>query len=215
MCSIKREELADLFRSIGMIMLEKKDVLCEMDSKVGDGDLGLTMSKGFGELPDIINNIEEEDIGKAIIKGGMKLSSIIPSTMGFLMSSGLMNGGKKIIGKSEIGAQEYSDFLIGFMEGIIKRGNCAEGDRTILDAIAPAARVAERSVSQEKPLTIVSNEAWLAAQKGAESTKYMLPKFGKAAVHKEACKGVVDQGACAGVYFIQGINNYIQCKAKH
>ena len=54
---------------------DKRDELCDMDAKMGDGDLGLTMDKGYGALPDLIReNAEPGDIGKTLMKAGMKMS---------------------------------------------------------------------------------------------------------------------------------------------
>ena len=77
------DQIPDLFASVGNLFIEKKEELCEMDARLGDGDLGLTMSKGYGSLPDIMR--EEAtgaagDIGKLLMKSGMKMSSLVPST---------------------------------------------------------------------------------------------------------------------------------------
>ena len=61
------EQVPDLFDSVGSLFMEKKDELCDMDAKLGDGDLGLTMSKGYSALPGLMR--EEAagaggDIGK-------------------------------------------------------------------------------------------------------------------------------------------------------
>lgn len=86
MMNITFDEIPALFTSVGEMFAEKKDELCRMDAKLGDGDLGLTMSKGFVELPQILEQNKEEaqgDIGKLLMKASMKLSSAIPSTMVF------------------------------------------------------------------------------------------------------------------------------------
>lgn len=94
-------ELPELFQGAADIFGEKKEELCEMDARMGDGDLGLTMQKGFGALPQLIRDNEAEgDIGKTLMKAGMKMAALVPSTMGTLMSSGIMEGGKAI-GKKE------------------------------------------------------------------------------------------------------------------
>lgn len=210
MQKITREQLPDMFEAIGSKMADKSEELCAMDARLGDGDLGLTMKKGFGALPDIIRGIDDPDIGRTVMKAGMKMSSIIPSTMGFLMSSGLMTGGKAIAGADVIDGEAYSRFLRGYANGIIKRGKCAEGDRTILDAIAPAASAAEKYILDNPgaPVDAVARAASEAADKGAEATKDMEPKFGKAAVHKKDAAGVRDQGACAGAYLVEAIKEY-------
>ena len=64
-------ELPDLFQGAADIFGEKKEELCEMDARMGDGDLGLTMQKGFGALPQLIRDNEAEgDIGKTLMKIG-------------------------------------------------------------------------------------------------------------------------------------------------
>ena len=209
---IKRENLVPMLQKIADMMAEKKDELGELDSKLGDGDLGLTMSKGYGALPEIAASLEEPDLGKAIAKAGMKMSSIVPSTMGFLMSSGLMTGGKAISGKSSMDAAAYPVFLRGFADGIIKRGKCAPGDRTILDALDGAAAASEKLLSENPGASLLeaARAAEQGAENGAEATKEMEPKFGKAAVHKAAAKGIVDQGALAGLYVVRALREFIE-----
>ena len=189
------EQIPDLFASVGDLFIEKKEELCEMDARLGDGDLGLTMSKGYGSLPDIMRQEADGaagDAGKLLMKSGMKMSSLVPSTMGFLMSTGIMEGGKALKGKTEIDAAGLAAYLTGFAAGVQKRGKCEPGQRTIYDSILPAAQAADK-----------------AAKAGVEATKDMVPVFGKAAVHAAQCVGVEDQGAVAGYYKILGLNNYI------
>ena len=83
MTSITCEQLPALFQGVAAIFAEKKEELCNMDAQMGDGDLGLTMDKGYGALPALLQeNMEAGDIGKTLMKGGMKMSSLVPSTMG-------------------------------------------------------------------------------------------------------------------------------------
>ena len=204
---IRNEQLPELFEAIAAIMNENADHLCEMDAFMGDGDLGLTMKKGFSALPGILRETDETDLGKRLMQAGMKMTSVVPSTMGTLMGSGIMAGGKKLAGRESMDAQGLALFLSGYAEGIVKRGKCQEGDRTVLDAIAPAARAAEAHAGES--LQVAAAAALKAAEDGVEATKDMLPKFGKAAVHAAKAKGVPDQGATAGMLVVKGICHYI------
>ncbi|MBQ6595148.1 MAG: dihydroxyacetone kinase subunit L [Clostridia bacterium] len=209
--SIRLEQLPELFASVADIMAEKADELCEMDARMGDGDLGLTMKKGFGALPEILTAIEEADMGKKLAKAGMKMSSVVPSTMGTLMSSGIMSGGKALTGAEAIDAAGYLSFLDGFCAGLEKRGKCQRGDRTVLDAVGAAADAVRAALQADSGLTLAAAAecALEGAKAGVESTRTMEPKFGKAAVHKAAAQGERDQGACAGMYMIEGYRNYM------
>ena len=207
------EQLPELFEGVAAIFTEKKDELCDMDAKMGDGDLGLTMHKGYSALPDLIReNAEPGDIGKTLMKSGMKMASVVPSTMGTLMSSGVMEGGKALKGKSEIGPAELATYLTAFAAGIQKRGKCQLGDRTILDAVDAGAKKAAAAVEAgAADLETVINAAVEGATEGVEATKNMTPKFGKAAVFAAKAIGTPDQGAVAGRYMIMGLQSYI-CK---
>ncbi len=210
------EQLPELFASVGELFIEKKDELCEMDARLGDGDLGLTMSKGYGSLPDLMRAEMEGaggDIGKLLMKAGMKMSSLVPSTMGFLMSTGVMEGGKALKGKTELGGADLASYLVGFAAGVQKRGKCQTGQRTIYDSVFPAAQAAKAAAEANSEISLaeVIQVALDAAKEGVEATKDMVPVFGKAAVHAAQCVGVADQGAVAGYYKILGLSQYI-CK---
>lgn len=212
MDKITFDQIPDLFASVGELFVEKKDELCDMDAKLGDGDLGLTMSKGYAALPDLMRAEAPGaagDIGKLLMKAGMKMSSLIPSTMGFLMSTGVMEGGKALKGVSELDGKGLADYLTGFAAGIQKRGKCQAGQRTIYDAILPAAEAAAKAAGEGAGLEAVATAALEAAKAGMEATKDMVPVFGKAAVHAAQSAGVPDQGAVAGYYKVMGLKNYI------
>ena len=207
MMEIRIEDLKALFTAVAENMAAHAEELGEMDAKMGDGDLGLTMRKGFGALPEIIDAIEEPDLGKKLAKAGMKMTSVVPSTMGTLMGSGLMSGGKAIAGAEKLDAAGLLTFLNGFGEGIAKRGKCARGDRTVLDAICGAVDALQETGAQTLPEA--AEAALSGAHAGVEATRAMEPKYGKAAVHKAAAVGERDQGACAAMFMIEGIRNYI------
>ena len=214
MDKITFDQLPDLFASVGELFVAKKEELCDMDAKLGDGDLGLTMSKGYAALPDLMRAEAAGaggDIGKLLMKAGMKMSSLVPSTMGFLMSTGVMEGGKALKGKTELDGAGLAAYLTGFAAGVQKRGKCQAGQRTIYDAVLPAAEAAAAVAAADPAasLNAVIAAAVQAAEKGVEATKDMVPVFGKAAVHAAQCVGVPDQGAVAGYYKMLGLSNYI------
>lgn len=123
------------------------------------------------------------------------------------MASGLLEAGKKLREKTELDGFALAVFLDGFAAGIQKRGKCQAGQRTIFDAIQPAATAA--SNADKTDLQQVIRAAANAAAAGVESTKHMRPVFRKAAVHAAQADGVADQGAVAGYYLLVGMQNYI------
>ncbi|MDO4633255.1 MAG: dihydroxyacetone kinase subunit L [Eubacteriales bacterium] len=209
MDKVTYEQLPELFTAIAHQFEENEELLCEMDSKMGDGDLGLTMRKGFCALPEVLRTMDEADFAKKIRKAGMEMTDIVPSTMGMLMGTGVSFGGKNLAGKTELDAEGVALLLEGYAAGIIKRGKCARGERTVLDSIGSAADAARAAADAGKSLEEVCRAALEGADAGVEATKEMLPKYGKAAVHKNVALGVADQGALAGALFVRGLTEFI------
>lgn len=210
MTEIKVNNWTAVMDAVAQVMTENADHLCEMDARMGDGDLGLTMKKGYCALPEIYAGMEETDMGKRLSKSGLKMSTVVPSTMGTLMSSGWMEGGKRLVGKEAVDAAAFAVFLRGFADGIVKRGKCAPGDRTVLDAVLPAAEAAEQAAATGNDLIATARAALEGAKQGLVATKNMPPKYGKAAVFAAKALGTEDQGATAGMLLIQGLYNGLQ-----
>lgn len=210
MTEIKVNNWTAVMDAVAQVMTENADHLCEMDARMGDGDLGLTMKKGYCALPEIYAGMEETDMGKRLSKSGLKMSTVVPSTMGTLMSSGWMEGGKRLVGKEAVDAAAFAVFLRGFADGIVKRGKCAPGDRTVLDAVLPAAEAAEQAAATGNDLIATARAALEGAKQGLVATKDMPPKYGKAAVFAAKALGTEDQGATAGMLLIQGLYNGLQ-----
>ena len=212
MTEIRIEDLPELFESIAKVFVEKKDELCAMDANMGDGDLGLTMSKGYSAMPDLIReNTVENNVGKTLFKAGMKMASVVPSTMGTLMASGIMEAGKSLNEKDKIDAKDLALYFESFAAGIKKRGKCEAGDRTIYDALVAAGERAKEAA--DGSLLDVARAALKGANEGVEATKDMLPKFGKAAVFSAKAKGIADQGAVAGYLMVKGVCLFLESKS--
>lgn len=204
------DDVIEMFESVATIFAEKKEELCEMDAAMGDGDLGLTMSKGYAALPDLLrDNSGEGDIGKMLAKSGIKMSSVVPSTMGTLMSSGVMAAGKALKGKTSLEPADLVIFYRAFADGLAKRGKTQLGDRTILDAL-DAGAVKATSVDPAEGFLAIARAAVMGAQEGVEATKDMIPRYGKAAVFAAKANGIADQGAVAGYYLNSAILRYFE-----
>jgi dihydroxyacetone kinase-like protein len=201
-------QLPELFSAISEQMNAHADELGDLDAAMGDGDLGLTMRKGFAALTDPGIAADATDIGKALAKYGMKLSSAVPSTMGTLLASGLLSAGKALVGRREIDESGLRTFYDQFAAGIAARGKAAEGQRTVLDALFPAARAAA-GAAPDASLAQIASAALQGAEAGVEATKTMVPVWGKAAVHLDKASGVPDQGALAGLFLLTGIVEFL------
>ena len=123
------------------VMAQKRDWLIELDSVVGDSDLGLTMSDGFRAASDAANASDLADVGKLCYQAGKAMATAVPSTMGTLMASGLMNAGKVLKGTEQLTSAQEAQLYEAYLEGVKNRGKAEVGDKTFLDGLAPAVKV--------------------------------------------------------------------------
>ena len=202
MAVLEKDDVIKILQNLKQLFNDNKDFLVELDSRMGDGDLGLTMSKGFSAAADDLVDTEETDIGKIFMKAGMIIAKAAPSTMGTLMATGFMRGGKAVVGKSEISVSDLAEYFQAFVGGIMERGKAKPGEKTIVDALKPAADTL--SELGEEDIAVALQKALQAAEQGLESTKEMIAQHGRIAYYKEKSKGQEDPGATAGVILIKG-----------
>ena len=93
------------------------------------------------------------------------------------------------------------------VEGVMKRGGAKPGDKTMIDAVAPAAAKARESVGL--PLTEALKAVAAAAEAGKEASKDMIAQFGRAKTLGEACLGFPDAGACSVVIMLSTMRDYV------
>ena len=201
--TIGKEELVTILRNLYVVFQKNEQELIRLDSEMGDGDLGLTMSKAFSKVDSEIGGIEKEDLGKILFMVGRLISQAAPSTMGTLLASGFMKAGKELKEKKSFNLTEMTVFLEKFVSGIMQRGKAEPGDKTIIDSLHPAVETLKKC--KNKTLKQAFAAAYKSAQLGVESTKNMIAKHGRIAYYQEQSKGKEDPGAIVGKLLIQGI----------
>lgn len=188
-----------------LMFQEKKDYLCELDAKIGDGDLGITMLDGMTAATKKLKETPPEDIGGACISVGMTFAQTVPSTMGTLIASGFIRAGTKLKGIKELTNKELVLFANSFSEGVMDRGKASLGDRTIVDVLYPAAQAATIAGESQTNLITILQATLDVAKEKLESTKDMKAKFGRAVFYREQVLGTVDQGAIVGMMLYQAL----------
>ncbi len=188
--------------SINDLMAQNKTYLTELDSAIGDGDLGLTMTKGFKAALESASSYTGNDIGAMLKMVGFSMAKSVPSTMGTLMATAFLGAGKVMDGIERIDVEKFKIVFRSMADAVSARGRSNEGEKTLLDVLYPVARAAE-SYMGEDPAELL--EAVLkAAELGLEKTKEMINQHGKAAVFREKSLGLLDPGAMAAYLMIKG-----------
>lgn len=201
--------LVGFLKKVSEIMAENRDYLIDLDSVVGDGDLGLTMSDGFAAAYEAVSGTGEADSGKLLYAAGKAMSIAVPSTMGTLMASGLMQAGKRLRGKTKTGILESVDLFEGYAEGVAALGKAKVGDKTFLDGMAPAVEALKAAKEAGKDLKAAAADAKAAAAKGFEDTTTMVAVHGRAATRGEASRSLKDPGAAVAVLIMDAFEQTV------
>jgi phosphoenolpyruvate---glycerone phosphotransferase subunit DhaL len=201
-----------IFKEIKLTMIENRDYLIELDGAMGDGDLGITMVEGFNAIVNETDKITENDIGVVLGRLGMIMANSAPSTLGTIIATAIMKSGKQVRGMTEISLEDIVKMGEAAVEGIKQRGKAEEGEKTILDSIVPAVNALKGELKPEYSLESAFENAYHVSLNGAESTKNMISKHGRAAWYGEKSIGRLDPGATAGMLIFKAIYSYIKCK---
>ncbi len=200
--SLTIEDLKSIFAALERVMADNFQLLTDLDAVAGDGDLGVTMTKGFAAANVAAREYTEKDAGRLLILSGMAIAREAPSTLGTLLASGFMKGGKEVMGKDALALDDTTRMMDGFLKGIKERGKSKPGEKTIIDALLPAIE-ALRAAGSDATIAQAWAAALSAAEVGLESTKQMKAIHGRAAYRGENSVGMVDPGAAVGVMLVR------------
>ena len=205
--TLRIKDIQSIIHQIKNIIDSNQEKLMELDSVMGDGDLGFTMTKAFAAADEEAVKSEEKIPGKLLARLGMVIAKTSPSTMGTLVATGFMKGGKSIDTSEEIGPEELTVCFEAFVRSIMERGKSVPGNKTIIDTLFPAAEALRLSVS--KSLVKSISAAREASLKGLEASTKMKAQHGRAAYYQDDSIGKQDGGATVGTYIVEGFYRHI------
>ncbi len=205
---INGEQITRVLELAADSLIAMRDQLNELDAAVGDGDCGLTAEKGANGIKAYLaQNLADDNLGKWLAKAGMAYNKAAPSTMGALMATALMRAGKEVMGKSELENIEIGKMLKAASIGIQERGKAKVGDKTIVDALDPAADALLAALKNGDSLEASAKAALLAAQRGRDSVIEIRSMIGRANWVGDKTKGKVDPGTVLFVGMLEHILN--------
>lgn len=182
-----------------------KDELTELDMPIGDSDHGINMARGFEAVREQLPILEKGGVPAALRTAGMTVVSKVGGSSGPLYGTILRKLG---IAAKKMGGLTLDSFTVGLdagFEGIQELAGAKEGDKTMLDAMAPAIRSLERSVEMHQGVAEALDAAAAAAAEGAEATIPLIAHKGRASYLGERSVGHKDPGAASFAYCMAAI----------
>jgi dihydroxyacetone kinase-like protein len=206
--SLNVDQVCEMLTLAADAVIAAEPQLSEADRNLGDGDHGLGMQRGMTAAKEKLAAAKPESIEKAFSSVGMAMMSSMGGASGAIFGTYFRNGGKALAGKEELDAAGLAALLKAGVEGVQSRGGAKVGDKTVVDAMMPAAeKAAEVSTS---PLPEAMAAIQQAALDGLEASKALIAQFGRAKTLGEACIGFPDAGAMSVTVILGAFNDFIQ-----
>lgn len=184
--------VADWLRECAHEFVLHADELDELDRLLGDGDHGTNMRRGT-EAAGTIDLSETLTAADALRKVGMTLVSTVGGASGPLFGTFFLRSGA--CWPTQVTTAGVARAVRAGLDGVVVRGRAEVGDKTMVDALAPAVRSLEASAAAGAEPAQALAEAAAAAEAGRDATRDMVARRGRAALRADSSVGVIDPGA--------------------
>ena len=186
---------------IAQLMEESADELNAADGLLGDGDLGITMVRGFREIIEVRDSLPD-DVGMALFQCAKAFTKSSGSSYGTLLATGLMSVAKKKKGQQEIQVEEISALLDDALDAMKQRGRAELGDKTVLDVIAASSQAAKDQSDGSSVLKAIND----AVTSTIDEFRSRQSKIGRARIFSEKSIGLDDPGMLAFRKMLEALN---------
>lgn len=202
-------EVKSMLLAVAEAIIANEPLLSEADRNLGDGDHGLGMARGFTAVKEKLAGMSGADgIDKLLSAAGMAMISSMGGASGALFGTLFRDGAKALSGRTELDAAGYADFLRAACDGVTGRGKAKPGDKTMVDALHPAAEKARETAAL--PLAEAMSAVAAAGEAGREASKAMIAVHGRARTLGEGSLGHPDAGACSVAIILRTMSDFAQ-----
>ena len=184
----------EIVLSMAERIVENRAYLSEIDGKIGDGDHGVNMAKGFAMAADRLKG-KDVTLAEALDTLGTVLMTEIGGSMGPLYGVMFTEFAEKIESIEAINAATYSTMLHAGLAGIQAIGSAKVGDKTLLDTLVPAVEAFDTATAEGRSFAEALDALVAAAETGRDSTINLVARIGRASRLGERSLGVLDAGA--------------------
>jgi dihydroxyacetone kinase-like protein len=193
---------------------EQRDYLTQLDAAIGDADHGSNMDRGFtAVLERLDGEASSEPPGKLLLTAGSTLVSTVGGASGPLWGTALRRAGRSLGDTEEFGAPELVAALDAALAGVVELGAASEGEKTMVDALAPAVRVLREQVETGAGLADALAAARAAGEEGMRATVPLQALKGRASYLGERSIGHQDPGATSTALILAALERSASAEA--
>ena len=194
-----------------LILAEER--LTELDRIVGDGDLGINMTRAARAIKTDLPSYLLDQPSATLKALAASLQTHLGGSSGPLYGILFLRAGTALENCTVDAADTWAGAAIEACEAISKLGGAQAGDRTMLDALIPFATTFRMEIGQGHSIAQALRASVEAAETGAEATARMHPRRGRSSYIGNRALGTPDPGAVAVAIWLRAIESSITRKA--
>jgi phosphoenolpyruvate---glycerone phosphotransferase subunit DhaL len=202
---IDGNKVKNILITITNVIEENKDYLCALDSEVGDGDHGVSMTIGMRTARRALTALQNPTPEIAFRTVAEAFADEVGAASGVLYETAFEAAAKAAAGKRVLETADWASVLEAIANEIQTIGKVHLGDKTMYDAWQPAAHALRQAANNNESLQNALRKSTAAALKGVEDTKDLIPKRGRASRLGERARGHQDAGATSAYLMIKTI----------
>ena len=173
---------------------EQRDYLVDLDRAIGDGDHGENMDRGFKAAVEALEQAQPGSVAEVLKTVAKTLMSTVGGAAGPLYGTAFLRA-SKAAGAGDLDGAGVAAVIAGALDGIQARGKATAGEKTMVDAWAPALEAARAAAESGGDPAAVLEAAATAAEAGAAATEPLRATKGRASYLGERSIGHLDPGA--------------------
>jgi dihydroxyacetone kinase-like protein len=192
---------------IAMVVETQRDHLTQLDAAIGDADHGINLARGFGAVTAALAQAGTPTPGSVLLLTGSTLISKVGGAAGPLYGTAFRQAGKALGDGPEVGMPALAGALEAALTGVQKLGAAREGEKTMVDALAPAASALSRAVAEGASASDALSALVDAAEAGAQATIPMQALKGRASYLGPRSVGHEDPGAASTALILRALRD--------
>lgn len=186
-------------RESARVIAEHREELIDLDRAIGDGDHGENMDRGFRAIVAKLDEETPDSVAAALKMAAMMLMSKVGGAAGPLYGTAYLRASTAVGAAEALDGPAVAAMLTAGRDGIVARGKAESGDKTMVDAWTPAAEAAGDAGDGVAALSAAAD----AAESGAQATKPLVARKGRASYLGERSAGHLDPGAVSSAYILR------------
>jgi dihydroxyacetone kinase-like protein len=173
----------------------ERHYLTQLDAAIGDADHGVNMDRGLAAAIGRVAELDHPSPGELLTTVGRTIVAVVGGASGPLYGSAFLAAGQTLGDAPDVSAEGLAGALRSGLEAVQRRGAATEGDKTMVDAWAPALAAFEAEVGRGGSLPTAAGAAAAAATDGMRATVPLVARKGRASYLGTRSVGHQDPGA--------------------